>query len=106
MISHQQLDRLGLRLAREVVMRIDADPERKGLVIARNNCERWLAQEPCAAYLEWRDILQRSWPEVRAILLDESDEGQRVRQSNPFCGVLTPQERWRIIKAERADAAA
>jgi hypothetical protein len=35
---------------------------------------------------------------VRAVLLDESDEGQRLRQSDPFCGILTPEERWKIYR--------
>jgi len=41
---------------------------------------------------------------VRAVLLDESDEGQRLRQSDPFCGVLTPRERWEIYRQAAADA--
>ena len=41
-------------------------------------------------------ILQRPWEEVRTLLLDESDEGQRLRQTDPFCGILTPEERWQI----------
>ena len=38
------------------------------------------------------------------MLLEESESGQRLRQSTPFCGVLTPRERWAIYKdwSERA----
>ena len=35
---------------------------------------------------------------MRAILLDESDEGQRLRQTDLFCGILTPAERWQIYR--------
>jgi hypothetical protein len=41
------------------------------------------------------------WEEVRRILLEESDEGQRLRQTDPFCGILTPAERWEIYRKER-----
>jgi hypothetical protein len=54
---------------------------------------------------EWSAILQRPWPEVRAILLDESEEWQRPRQTDPFCGILTPQERWAIYGQAASDAA-
>ena len=42
--------------------------------------------------------------QTRDMLLDESESGQRLRQSTPFCGVSTPRERWAIYKdwSERA----
>jgi hypothetical protein len=43
-------------------------------------------------------ILQGSWPEIRSVLLDESEEGKRLRQNSPFCGILTPVERWAIYR--------
>jgi hypothetical protein len=43
-------------------------------------------------------ILQRSWPEIRTNLLDDSEEGRRLRQNDPFCGILTPVERWEIYR--------
>jgi hypothetical protein len=50
-------------------------------------------------------ILSRDWPEVRGILLDDSEEGRRMRQSDPFCGILTPAERWEIYREFRRDEA-
>jgi hypothetical protein len=47
---------------------------------------------------EWVVILQRSWPEIRTILLNDSAEGTRLRQNDPFCGILTPVERWKIYR--------
>jgi hypothetical protein len=49
-------------------------------------------------------ILERPRPEIRRILLDESDEGQRLRQSDPFCGILTPEERWEFYRQARDEA--
>lgn len=87
-------------MVRRIVDRIDADPRRAGLEHARRVCERWIAQGNRSAR-EWLEILERPWPEIRAILLDESDEGQRLRQSDPFCGILTPAERWEIYREWR-----
>ncbi|MHB2019639.1 MAG: hypothetical protein ACYCW6_22070 [Candidatus Xenobia bacterium] len=101
MRTHQDIDRRSLALAAAVVSRIDADPDRAGLRKARQTCERWLARRASPAALEWMSILQRPWKEIRSILLDPGSEGQRLRQSDPFCGILTPEERWRIYREFR-----
>ena len=97
MRTHQDIDRRSLEMVRRIVAKIDADPERRGLEHAKRVCDRWVAQGIRSA-LEWRTILERPWEEVRALLLEESDEGQRLRQTDPFCGILTPQERWQIYR--------
>lgn len=97
MRTHQEIDRRSLEMVRRIVAKIDADPERRGLAHARRVCERWVAQGIVSAR-EWLRILERPWEDIRAILLDESDEGQRLRQTDPFCGILTPGERWQIYR--------
>ena len=101
MRTHQQIDQRSLALARAIVARIDADPSRTGLAKARGTCARWFQEHPRPAFREWLEILERPWEQIRAVLLDESEEGQRLRQSDPFCGVLTPRERWEIYRAYR-----
>jgi len=86
-------------MARAIVARIDADPDRRGLAHARSVLDRWLRVRSCPALREWEQILQRPWAEIRAVLLDPSEEGRRLRQSDPFCGILTPQERWEFYRA-------
>jgi hypothetical protein len=66
---------------------------------------RWYRRDPVPAYREWLEILDRSWSEVREVLLDRSEEGKRLRQTDPFCGVLAPHERWRIYKEFAANEA-
>jgi hypothetical protein len=102
--THQQIDRRSLEMVRRIVAKIDADPYRRGLEHAKSVCDRWIAQGNVSAR-EWRTILERPWDEVRLILLDESDEGQRLRQSDPFCGILTPKERWQIYREARTNEA-
>jgi hypothetical protein len=98
-MTHQQIDRRSLAMAKAVAERIDADPRRAGLEKARATCRRWFKSDPAPAIGEWLQILERPWEEIRRVLLDESDEGQRLRQSTPFCDVLTPQERWNIYRS-------
>ena len=88
-------------MVRRIVARIDADPQRQGLEHAKRVCDRWVAQGIGSAR-EWQRLLQKPWEDVRAILLDESDEGQRLRQTDPFCGILTPAERWEIYRKARS----
>jgi hypothetical protein len=98
MKTHEEVDRRSLALARAVVDAIDRDSSRDGLAKARKTCARWQRQSPSPAIAEWLVILQRDWEEIRPILLDPGEEGRRLRQSNPFCGVLSPRERWEIYR--------
>lgn len=85
-------------MARAVVARIDADPKCAGLERARATCRRWMAQGIAAA-AEWARLLDtRPWEEIRRLLLDPSENGRRRRQNSPFCGILSPKERWAIYR--------
>ncbi len=97
-MDHRAIEERSLMLARAVAERIDADPQRKGLDHARALCQRWAQRAAVSAVSEWVVILQRTWPEIRSVLLDPSEEGRRLRQSDPFCGILSPRERWSIYR--------
>ena len=85
-------------MAKIIVKRIDADPT---LIEVAH---RYLANEEkrygtlCQASQEWKQILTRPWPEIRKRLLEESDEGQRLRSSKLFAGIVTEEERLEIMK--------
>ena len=97
MKTHAAIDRRSLAMVRRIVEKIDADPARAGLEHAKRVCARWVEQGNVPAR-EWQPIIERHWADIRALLLEESDEAQRLRQSNPFCGILTPEERWEIYR--------
>jgi len=98
MTTHQGIERRSLVMMRAIVAKIDRDPERKGLQKARSVCRRW-AQLHDNPYIDrWERILRGEWTDIRRILLDDSEEGNALRQANPFCGVLTPKERWQIYR--------
>ena len=84
-------------MRRRIAAKIDSDPKREGLAHAREVCARWVEKGNVPAK-EWMAILQRPWPEIRSILLDDSEEGRRLRQNDPFCGILTRAERWEIYR--------
>jgi len=98
MKTHQDIDSRSLAMAREIVKKIEEDPERKGLEIARSVCKRWNLRRPSTAVSEWLEILDKPWAEIRAILLDKEERGKRLRQNSPFGSVLSNRERWQIYR--------
>jgi excisionase family DNA binding protein len=51
---------------------------------------------------EWRRLLERPLPEVRRALRSDSKPARELRQTSPFVGVITEQERRRIIETVEA----
>ena len=94
--GHPHIDARSLDLARLTASKIDADPSL--IAIAHDNIERYCQRQKHLprSQTEWLEILERPWPEIRAILLEESDEGQRRRSSSPFKGLSTETERHEI----------
>jgi hypothetical protein len=95
MSSHRFIEERSLAMVAKIVEIIDQDPTRSGLQKARENSQRWT---PSPALQEWQQLLERPWEEIRRVLLDPSEEGRRLRQSDPFVGILSPQERWEIYR--------
>ena len=96
--THPEIDDRSFVLAQAIVEIIDRDPLHAGLQKARMTCQHWSLASPSPAVSEWAAILEQDWPKVRMILLDPGEEGRRLRQNSPFCGILSPQERWAIFK--------
>jgi hypothetical protein len=98
MKTHEEIDRRSLATARCIVDRIDRDPGRAGLEKARANCPRWFAIRQNRRLQNRRKFNENPGREFRTILLDDSEGGRRLRQSDPFCGILTPFERRAIYR--------
>ena len=48
---------------------------------------------------EWERILRRHSPEkVLALFTQENEEGNRLRQTAPFCGILTQRQTDRLYR--------
>jgi hypothetical protein len=101
--SHRLLEIRSLAMHAVIARKIERDP---GLLdVARRNLERWRARRqgsPPAWLEEWQALLERPWQAVAAFITGHSDRATRLRQSSPFAGILTNEERWRIHEAFRA----
>ncbi len=100
--SHQFIDEFALAYHRAVaeLLRVTPDPI---LRRARENISSWIARGEMSAgamlsLQEWQKLLNEATiQQLISIITDESDEGQRLRQSTPFAGALTAEERLRIL---------
>jgi hypothetical protein len=102
---HDVIDQISLEMARRIVERLRRDPEAV-LSRARETLQRWMKRHTDNPWLmkcdlEWAEILERPLEEICAILLDESDKGQRLRQNDPFVGILPPEEVWEVKRTLR-----
>jgi hypothetical protein len=93
-LSHQDVDRRILRLVEACVAKIDEDA--KLLDEARRQAHRYTNHH---VRKEWEAMLQLPWDRLRAVLLEKSEEGNRLRQSVPFGGFLSNEERQRVVDA-------
>jgi hypothetical protein len=101
--SHRLLEARSLAMHALIARKIERDPALLG--IARRNIERWSTRckEDAPTWLEeWRNVLKQPWQQVAALITEPSEHAARLRQSSPFAGVLTNEERWRIYEAFRA----
>jgi hypothetical protein len=101
--SHRLIEARSLAMHAVIAQKIERDP--RLLAVPRRNVERWATRwsaQPPSWLREWRALLERSWPEIAAIITEPSETGARLRQSSPFAGVLTPMERMRIYEAFRS----
>lgn len=89
---HDVLDQRSLALHKLYAQKIQTDPTL--LVKAKATLARWQAQgSSSSADAEWCDIL--AWPleDILAFITSDSEHATRLRQSNPFPGLLSAGER-------------
>ena len=85
-----------------IAEKLRADP--KLLEKVRDRLRRTLSDERVSistrdAYREWLEVIeQHSFAEVLSLLVDPGEEGNRLRQSTPFAGILSKAEREAITR--------
>jgi hypothetical protein len=96
--AHARRDEEKMRLHRAVAQQLLRDPEGV-LAIARTNLRRWLEQDENTPYYEeWDDLLRTlSVQELADLIVADSEEARRLRQSTPFVGVISREERDKIL---------
>lgn len=94
--SHQWIDRRSLALHEAVAAKLEAQPQL--LEVARDNLRRWLGTNSAPVLREWWLVLDATpLPALLALLRSPDEEAARLRQSSPFAGLLTPDERQSIL---------
>ena len=99
MKSHATIDARSLAFGRAVAARLRDDPaltER-----GRSTIARWLttcSPQVMPALLEWEVALKGPLSEVLDLLTNTNERATRLRQSNPFAGLLTQRERSAILR--------
>ncbi len=103
LLKHRIIEARSLAMHCLIARKIEAD--RRLLAATRRNLTKWIArygEDAPRALGEWREILDRPWPEIAALITAADEPATRLRQSSPFAGVLTPAERRRVYEAFRA----
>jgi hypothetical protein len=98
MPTHQQIDQRSLAFAQAIATRLRDHPEL--VEVARQNLRRWRttsSPRTAPALDEWEQALDAPFDQILALLTATSERATRLRQSNPFAGTLSAQERNDIL---------
>jgi hypothetical protein len=93
-------------MCRAIAKKIRRNP--RLMRIPRANLQRWSKKNRglAPAQREWKMILERHpTGRILEILIQDNDEGQRLRQSDPFVGILSEQERLAFFRLDEKVAA-
>lgn len=94
-------ERRSLWLHRVIAARIQSDPER-ALARARANIDAARSAGPQRAdpwEAAWEAVLDGPLDALLALLCSTSTYASQMRQTAPFAGILTPQERWEVYRS-------
>jgi hypothetical protein len=104
MNSHADIEARSLEMDRMIAKRLRENPA--VLDKARSVLANWMASCDASVrpvFEEWRAILDGPISEVFAALEGRDERSVRLRQSSPFCGILTPAERTSILMSHAHD---
>jgi hypothetical protein len=102
MRTHPTLDARSLAMHRLVADKIRRDPAL--LAHVRQTLAHWRASVSINTlpYLdEWERIVAQGVDACLAVALEESERATALRQSSPFTGILTHQERFAFLRQWR-----
>jgi hypothetical protein len=96
--AHDRNERFSLLLHRELARAIETDAG--VLARGRRNIVRWQAAHgrSVQAWDEWLKLLDAGTDVILNAMLDEGEEGIRLRQSSPFAGIIPNRRRWELLK--------
>lgn len=98
MPNHQKIDLRSRALALAVAEELRRQPDL--VEVARRNVSTWMKTSSSgirSTLEEWNDALKGSTEQVIELLTGEEERAVRLRQSNPFAGVLSSKQRTEIL---------
>lgn len=100
--THQTLDQRSLALHRLIAEKIKRNPMLFEKVV--NTLIRWksIVAASSQPYVhEWELLVQQGMAQCLSVATEESPRATALRQSSPFCGILTNAERTQFFKTWR-----
>lgn len=93
---HRLADERSIAYHRLIAERLPHQPEI--LERARRRVETWMSSGPHVPFYarKWAEILAGDISSIAAFLTERSELAIELRQSTPFAGAITPEERWKI----------
>ena len=104
MTTHAQIDERSLAMHRLVADKIRAEPalfERAKQTLARWRVTVCSASQPYL--MEWERLMAQGMESCLAVATENSQRAAALRQSSPFAGILTNQERFAFLKKWKHD---
>ena len=105
-MRHAKLEARSLALHREIARRVRQNPELLAGVRERlgNDIKGGrFSVSVTDAMQEWLDLLNASpLEQILELLVDPGENARRLRQSTPFAGILTQEERRRTLEAHES----
>lgn len=99
MPTHQQIDERSLEMHRLIAEKLRRQPqlfERAKATLSRWRITVCASSQP---YLrEWEMLMAQGMEACLEMALNPSPHATALRQSSPFAGILTPQERFAFLK--------
>lgn len=70
---------------------------------AKSNLKNWESKYPTKPgwMREWQALLDKDINEVIAVLENVDEHSIFLRSSSPFAGLISPQQRWTILREQR-----
>ena len=102
MSGRESVDARSREFDRLTAEKLEADPQR--LAIARDNLRRWMQTGSASSrplFEQWSEILDRPLPAILEILRSDDPAWQQLRQCIPFAGILSNEERTKILMRYR-----
>jgi hypothetical protein len=97
-MDHIAIEERSIVLHRVIAGRIKENPAL--LEVVRKNIQHWILNSGERDYWkEWEKLLEGPLEDLLTFMVSPEEKARWLRQSSPFCGILTPQERWKIYES-------